>query len=147
MTSPSTSSRSASPPSTSPCSVSASSSAPASSPSPGARPTQLAGPAVLISFIVAAICCGLAALCYAEFASSIPVSGSAYTFSYATLGELVAWIIGWDLLLELLLGAAVVAQGWSAYLGIFLDHLGITIPESVAYGSSFDLPAFLLVLC
>ena len=112
----------------------------------GRAANQLAGPAVIISFIVAAICCALAALCYAEFASSIPVSGSAYTFSYASLGELVAWIIGWDLLLELLLGASVVAQGWSAYLGIFLDHVGITIPESVAYGSSFDLPAFLLVL-
>ncbi|KGN40636.1 amino acid permease [Knoellia aerolata] len=105
----------------------------------------LAGPAILISFVIAAICCGLAALCYAEFASTIPVSGSAYTFSYATLGELVAWIIGWDLLLELMLGAAVVAQGWSAYLGVLLDRLGIIIPESVAYGSSFDLPAFLLV--
>lgn len=105
----------------------------------------LAGPAILISFLVAALCCGLAALCYAEFASAIPVSGSAYTFSYATLGELVAWIIGWDLLLELMLGAAVVAQGWSAYLGVLLDRLGVTIPEAVAYGSHFDLPAFLLV--
>ena len=105
----------------------------------------LAGPAILLSFIVAAICCGLAALCYAEFASAIPVSGSAYTFSYATLGELVAWIIGWDLLLELMLGASVVAQGWSAYLGVLLDRLGIVIPEAVAYGSHFDLPAFLLV--
>lgn len=105
----------------------------------------LAGPAIVLSFVVAALCCGLAALCYAEFASAIPVSGSAYTFSYASLGELVAWIIGWDLLLELMLGASVVAQGWSAYLGVFLDRLGITIPESIAYGSSFDLPAFLLV--
>jgi APA family basic amino acid/polyamine antiporter len=105
----------------------------------------LAGPAIILSFVVAAICCGLAALCYAEFASAIPVSGSAYTFSYASLGEIVAWIIGWDLLLELMLGASVVAQGWSAYLGVFLERLGITIPESVGYGSSFDLPAFLLV--
>ncbi|MFW5470812.1 amino acid permease [Knoellia sp. CPCC 206435] len=111
----------------------------------GRAANTLAGPAILISFVIAAICCGLAALCYAEFASTIPVSGSAYTFSYATLGELVAWIIGWDLLLELMLGAAVVAQGWSAYLGVLFDRLGITIPESVAYGSSFDLPAFLLV--
>lgn len=106
---------------------------------------SLAGPAIILSFIVAAVCCGLAALCYAEFASAIPVSGSAYTFSYASLGEIIAWIIGWDLLLELLLGASVVAQGWSAYLGVFLGRLGITIPESVAYGSHFDLPAFLLV--
>ena len=106
---------------------------------------DLAGPAVIVSFVVAAVCCGLAALCYAEFASSIPVSGSAYTFSYASLGEIVAWIIGWDLLLELMLGASVVAQGWSAYLGVFLDRLGVSIPEAVAYGSSFDLPAFVLV--
>ncbi len=69
---------------------------------------------MVFSFIIAAICCGLAALCYAEFASTVPVSGSAYTFSYATLGELIAWIIGWDLVLELMLGASVVAQGWSA---------------------------------
>ena len=106
---------------------------------------SLAGPAVVLSFILAAVCCGLAALCYAEFASAIPVSGSAYTFSYASLGEIVAWIIGWDLLLELLLGASVVAQGWSAYLGVFLSRLGIDIPASVGYGSHFDLPAFLLV--
>lgn len=111
----------------------------------GRAASQQAGPAVIVSFILAAVCCGLAALCYAEFASAIPVSGSAYTFSYAGLGEIVAWIIGWDLLLELLLGASVVAQGWSVYLGIFLDHLGITIPPSIAYGSHFDLPAFLLV--
>ena len=112
----------------------------------GRAAATVAGPAILISFIVAAVCCGLAALCYAEFASTVPVSGSAYTFSYATLGEFVAWIIGWDLLLELMLGASVVAQGWSAYVGIFLEHLGITIPESIAYGSSFDLPALLLVV-
>ena len=111
----------------------------------GRAAATVAGPAVTLSFAIAALCCGLAALCYAEFASTVPVSGSAYTFSYATLGEIVAWIIGWDLLLEMLLGASVVAQGWSAYVGVFLGHLGITIPESVAYGSSFDLPAFLLI--
>lgn len=80
-----------------------------------------AGPAIVISFILAGITCGLAALCYAEFASTVPVAGSAYTFSYATLGELIAWIIGWDLLLELALGAAVVARGWSAYLQSLFD--------------------------
>jgi APA family basic amino acid/polyamine antiporter len=112
----------------------------------GRAAKELAGPSVVLSFVVAAVCCGLAALCYAEFASSIPISGSAYTFSYASLGEIIAWIIGWDLLLELMLGASVVAQGWSAYLGVFLDHLGITIPEPVGYGSHFDLPAFLLVV-
>ena len=80
-----------------------------------------AGPAIVISFIVAGIACGLAGLCYAEFASTVPVAGSAYTFSYATLGELIAWIIGWDLVLELALGAAVVARGWSAYLQDLFD--------------------------
>lgn len=111
----------------------------------GRAANTLAGPAVVVSFIIAALCCGLAALCYAEFASSIPVSGSAYTFSYASMGELVAWIIGWDLLLELMLGAAVVAQGWSAYLSVFLDRFDLAVPEAVANGSHFDLPAFLLV--
>ncbi len=104
-----------------------------------------AGPAIVISFAAAALACGLAALCYAEFASTVPVSGSAYTFSYATLGELVAWIIGWDLLLEMMLGASVVAQGWSQYFVVFLGRLGITWPESIAPGARFDAPAFLLV--
>lgn len=112
----------------------------------GRAAQEVAGPAVVISFVIAATACALAALCYAEFASAVPVSGSAYTFSYASLGEIVAWIIGWDLLLEMLLGASVVAQGWSAYLGVFLERLGLAVPEQVAYGSRFDLPAFLLVL-
>jgi APA family basic amino acid/polyamine antiporter len=111
----------------------------------GRAAQEYAGPSIIISFVVGAICCGLAALCYAEFASTVPVSGSAYTFSYATLGELVAWIIGWDLLLELMLGASVVAQGWSQYAELFLSQLGFTWPESVGPGSSFDLLAFLLV--
>ncbi|MGV1009193.1 MAG: amino acid permease [Dermatophilaceae bacterium] len=112
----------------------------------GRAAATVAGPSIVISFVVAAVACGLAALCYAEFASTVPVSGSAYTFSYATLGEFVAWIIGWDLLLEMLLGASVVAQGWSAYFGVFLQHLGITLPTAFSYGSHFDLFAFLLVL-
>jgi APA family basic amino acid/polyamine antiporter len=105
-----------------------------------------AGPGVAVSFVLAAVCCGLAALCYAEFASTVPVSGSAYTFSYATLGELIAWIIGWDLLLEMMLGAAVVAQGWASYFETFLDQIGVTWPENLGYGDTFNLPAFLLVL-
>ena len=84
----------------------------------------VAGPAVSISFVIAAIACGLAAMCYAEFASTVPVAGSAYTFSYATLGEFVAWIIGWDLVLELMLGASVVAKGWSLYLGNLFSQFG-----------------------
>ncbi|MDM7855855.1 amino acid permease [Cellulomonas alba] len=106
----------------------------------------VAGPSIVISFVVAAVCCALAAVCYAEFASTVPVSGSAYTFSYASLGEIVAWIIGWDLLLELVLGASVVAQGWSSYLGVFLDNLGIHIPEAIGYGGDVDLMAMLLVV-
>ncbi|MGE2836510.1 amino acid permease [Mycobacterium sp. SMC-4] len=78
---------------------------------------NITGPAISVSFILAAIACGLAALCYAEFASTVPVAGSAYTFSYATFGEFVAWIIGWDLILEFAVAAAVVAKGWSSYLG------------------------------
>lgn len=78
---------------------------------------NLTGPAISVSFVIAAIACGLAALCYAEFASTVPVAGSAYTFSYATFGEFVAWIIGWDLILEFAVAAAVVAKGWSSYLG------------------------------
>jgi basic amino acid/polyamine antiporter, APA family len=111
----------------------------------GRAALQYAGPSIIISFVVGAICCGLAALCYAEFASTVPVSGSAYTFSYASLGELVAWIIGWDLLLELMLGASVVAQGWSQYADLLLGQLGFNWPDSLASGSRFDLLAFLLV--
>ena len=113
---------------------------------------QFAGPGVVFSFVLAGICCGLAALCYAEFASTVPVSGSAYTFSYATLGELVAWIIGWDLVLELLLGASVVAQGWSQYFVTLLDELGITWPASIGPAATPDwswhvnVPALLLVV-
>jgi APA family basic amino acid/polyamine antiporter len=90
-----------------------------------------AGPAVAISFVVAGIVCGLAGVCYAEFASTVPVAGSAYTFSYATLGEVVAWIIGWDLILELALGASTVAVGWSQYFADVLKSMGITLPSSI----------------
>ncbi len=107
----------------------------------------MAGPSIVLSFVLAGVCCGLAALCYAEFASTVPVSGSAYTFSYASMGELVAWIIGWDLLLELMLGASVVAQGWSAYFTLLLDQFGITWPEALGAGenSVVDLPAMVLI--
>ncbi len=93
-----------------------------------------AGPAVAISFVIAGFVCGLAALCYAELASTVPVAGSAYTFSYATLGELVAWIIGWDLILELALGASTVAVGWSTYFVDLANEYGIALP-SWAYNS------------
>jgi APA family basic amino acid/polyamine antiporter len=99
-----------------------------------------AGPAVALSYVVGGIACALAALCYAEFASSVPVAGSAYTFSYATFGELIAWMIGWDLILEFTLGAAAVAKGWSAYLVSTLGILGIELPSGLyaAEGSAFS---------
>lgn len=84
--------------------------------------SNVTGPALSVSFVIAALTCGLAALCYAEFASTLPVAGSAYTFSYATFGEFVAWIIGWDLILEFAVGSAVVAKGWSSYLGTVLGY-------------------------
>jgi basic amino acid/polyamine antiporter, APA family len=82
------------------------------------------GPAISISFVLAAFACGLAALCYAEFASTVPVAGSAYTFSYASFGEVVAWIIGWDLVLEFAVGAATVVKSWSTYLGEVFGFAG-----------------------
>ncbi len=106
----------------------------------------IAGPAVAISFAVAGVACALAALCYAEFASTVPVAGSAYTFSYATLGELVAWIIGWDLMLELALGAATVASGWSTYVRtVFHDTFHVTLPSWID-GSHHNVLAALIVL-
>ena len=106
---------------------------------------EKAGPAVALSFLFAGIACALAALCYAEFASTVPVAGSAYTFSYASLGELVAWIIGWDLILELALGASTVAVGWSTYFADVMKGAGITIP-GFAYGEGHNLVAAAIVL-
>ena len=106
-----------------------------------------AGPAVALSFVVAGVVCGLAAICYAEFASTVPVAGSAYTFSYATFGEFVAWVIGWDLILELALGAATVSVGWSGYLNQLLGDLGIPLPESIAGETArFNIPAMFIAL-
>jgi basic amino acid/polyamine antiporter, APA family len=105
-----------------------------------------AGPSIALSFVLAAICCALAALCYAEFSSTVPVSGSAYTFSYFALGEIFAWIIGWDLLLELMLGASVVAQGWSSYAALFLEQIGLGWPASIGPDSQVNVLAMLLVI-
>jgi APA family basic amino acid/polyamine antiporter len=91
-----------------------------------------AGPALTVSFIVAAIACGFAAMCYAEFASTVPVAGSIYTYSYATLGEIVAWMIGWDLLLEYGLATSTVASGWSGYFQSLLSGFGIHIPQALS---------------
>ncbi|MBX6363264.1 MAG: amino acid permease [Gemmatimonadetes bacterium] len=98
----------------------------------GAAAAQYAGPAIVLSFILAAIACVFAGLCYAEFAAMIPVAGSAYTYGYATLGEIFAWIIGWDLILEYAFGAATVASGWSGYVVSFLQDFGIRIPPRLA---------------
>ena len=94
----------------------------------GTAAALYAGPAVMWSFVLAGSGCLFAGLCYAEFASMIPIAGSAYTYGYATLGEFIAWIIGWDLVLEYLFGAATVAVGWSGYFGAFLHRLGIDLP-------------------
>lgn len=94
----------------------------------GSAASGVAGPALMISYVVAGITCIFAALCYAEFASMAPVAGSAYTYAYTTLGELLAWIIGWDLVLEYAVGAAAVANGWSAYLQKLLMKMGIAVP-------------------
>ncbi len=98
----------------------------------GQAAATYAGPAIVLSFILSAIGCALAGLCYAEFASMIPISGSAYTYAYATLGEFLAWIIGWDLVLEYLFGASTVAVGWSGYMVSFLRDFNINIPAALS---------------
>jgi APA family basic amino acid/polyamine antiporter len=128
----------------------------------GQAAAQYAGPAIALSFVLSGIACIFAALCYAELAAMIPISGSAYTYTYATLGQLVAWIIGWDLILEYLFGAATVAVGWSGYVVSFLKDFGIQIPAAlssapfnfvhgvgwVKTGSVINLPAMVIVgLC
>jgi basic amino acid/polyamine antiporter, APA family len=97
----------------------------------GSAAAQYAGPAIMLSYIVAGLGCVFAGLCYAEFASMIPIAGSAYTYGYATLGEIVAWIIGWDLILEYAFGAATVASGWSSTLVAFLQDYGIKLPPQI----------------
>lgn len=98
----------------------------------GTATAEHAGPAIILSFVLAALACVFAGLCYSEFASMIPVAGSAYTYGYATLGELIAWIIGWDLILEYALGAATVASGWSGYVLSFLADFGIHLSPKLA---------------
>jgi APA family basic amino acid/polyamine antiporter len=127
----------------------------------GLAANQYAGPALVLSFVVAGIGCALAALCYAEFASTVPVAGSAYTYAYATLGELFAWIIGWDLVLEYAVASSTVAHGWSHYFVAFLGLFDVTLPAAwianpfdfdpatgswVRTGAYLNLPAALVVL-
>ncbi|HNU55697.1 MAG TPA: amino acid permease [Flavobacteriales bacterium] len=125
----------------------------------GTAAANHAGPALTISFIVSGLGCLFAGLCYSEFASMLPISGSAYSYAYATLGEFLAWIIGWDLILEYLFGASTVAVGWSGYMVSFLDGFGIHLPAALtsaplvhdaagwhATGAIINLPAVLIVL-
>src|SRR5213082_3165349 len=125
----------------------------------GTVAAQNAGPAVVLSFVLAGVASIFAALCYSEFASLVPMAGSAYTYGYATLGEIFAWIIGWDLVLEYALGAVTVAIGWSGYVVSFLHDIGIDIPAqlsaargtvvTLADGSTitavFNLPAVIII--
>ncbi|HRO08110.1 MAG TPA: amino acid permease [Saprospiraceae bacterium] len=116
----------------------------------GLAAANYAGPGIMISFVIAAIGCGLAGLCYAEFSSMIPVAGSAYTYSYATMGEFIAWIIGWDLVLEYAVGAATVASSWSGYLSKLLSNYGLSFPETLLKtpfdGGILNLPAVFIVI-
>ena len=117
----------------------------------GVAAAKYAGPGIVLSFVIAGIVSALAALCYAELASAVPIAGSAYTYAYATLGEFIAWIIGWDLILEYALGAAAVSIGWSAYFSDFLaTSLHLTIPKALHAspfnGGIIDLPAAIIVL-
>jgi APA family basic amino acid/polyamine antiporter len=111
-----------------------------------------AGPGLILSFVMAGFACAMAALCYAEFAAMIPIAGSAYSYSYATMGELIGWIIGWDLVLEYAVASAAVASGWSHYLSVILAGIGIRLPHSLIYapgtapGAIVNLPALLIVL-
>ena len=111
----------------------------------GVAAARLAGPAVTASFVVSGFACAMAALCYAEFAAMIPVAGSAYSYSYATMGELVGWIIGWDLILEYAVGAAAVAVGWSGYLRVILAGLGLHLPVGADARSRVRRPARLSI--
>jgi len=116
----------------------------------GGAAAYQAGPAITISFIIAALGCGFAGLCYAEFASMIPVAGSAYTYSYATMGEFIAWIIGWDLVLEYAIAAATVSISWSRYLVKFLEGFGVHLPQQLILcpwdGGLLNLPATFIVV-
>src|SRR4029450_7912681 len=98
----------------------------------GAAAHNVAGPSLMLSYVLAGVTCIFAALCYAEFASMVPVAGSAYTYAYATLGELFAWMIGWDLILEYAVGAATVANGWSGYFQSVIAKFGMHFPAALA---------------
>src|SRR3954463_1908220 len=108
-----------------------------------ATAAQKAGPGMMISFIIAGVVCAVAALCYSELSSMVPVAGSAYPYSYAVMGELMAWLVGWALILEYALGASAVAVGWSGHMGGFLDGVGIHLPHAMTVGPKIAFGSFL----
>src|SRR5688572_8543967 len=112
----------------------------------GTAAANQAGPAITLSYLAAGLACAFAALCYAEFASMIPVAGSAYTYAYATLGELVAWMIGWDLILEYAVGSMTVAIGWSGYMQRLLSGVGIVLPTALSAAPPIGIINLLAVL-
>src|ERR1700733_5447810 len=125
----------------------------------GQAAAEHAGPAIVLSFIIAAVCCSFTALCYAEFATLIPMSGSSYSYAYATLGELAAWFIGWNMVLEYGVSASAVAASWAGYFTSLLDHVGLHLPTALtnapltfaddrlaATGALFNVPAVGIVL-
>src|SRR5215813_12077776 len=119
----------------------------------GTAAANQAGPAIVLSYTIAGLACGFAALCYAEFAAMIPISGSAYTYAYATLGEIFAWMIGWDLILEYAVGSMTVAVGWSGYFQRILAGFGLHLPVALSAapadmpGAVVNAPAAFIVLC
>src|SRR5688572_32134472 len=118
----------------------------------GTAAANQAGPGIVLSYVIAGLACGFAALCYAEFAAMIPISGSAYTYAYATLGEVFAWMIGWDLILEYAVGSMTVAIGWSGYFQRILAGFGLQLPvwmataPAAAPGALINLPAVVIAL-
>ena len=116
----------------------------------GVAAAKFAGPGIMLSFVLSGLACTFAALAYAELAAMVPVAGSAYTYSYAALGEVVAWIVGWDLVLEYSVGSSAVAAGWSAYMTGLLKAGGINLPHALtavpADGGIINLPAVFIVL-
>src|SRR5438105_1334455 len=111
----------------------------------GTAASQNAGPALVLSMLISAVGCAFSGLCYAEFAAMVPVAGSAYTYAYATVGELFAWIIGWDLILEYALSTSTVAVGWSGYFVSLARDVGIVVPASLS-APPMNLPAAIVVL-
>src|SRR4030095_9257962 len=118
----------------------------------GTAAANQAGPAIVLSYVLAGVACAFAALCYAEFAAMIPISGSAYTYAYATLGEIFAWMIGWDLILEYAVGSMTVAVGWGGYVPRIPGGFGVPLPAGMAAapaaapGALINLPAVIIVL-